>query len=201
MTNGLSKGNLIDRPARLFQLLRKSILLFPLFLSFASCENKMEEVKKESHDQKFPAVTYRDYDAIYSDSAIVRLRLKGKKMEQYEDGIPHDEFEDGVHLWFYDLSGKTESEMISNRATRERATNLMRAQGNVIVYNKKGDKLNTEQLIWDANTHKIRTDQHVTITTKDKIIYGNGLESDETFTNYKVLGIRGTVYLKRSVLE
>lgn len=172
-----------------------SVFSFSIFLLFSSCENDIKKVEEETKEFKFPSATYKDYDALYSDSNLVRIRITGKIMEQYSEGIAHDEFKEGVHIWFYDKEGKVESELTANTATRERLNNKMYANGNVIVFNKKGDKLNTEHLIWDGNTHKVHTEDFVKITTKEKIIMGKGLESDETFTNYKVRNIRGTVML------
>ena len=183
-TSGSSSVNLIEMPF-------KAIYFFIFCLVFLSCENDMTEVAAQTTEYKFPSATYLDYDVLYSDSAIVRVRLQGKVMEQYDGEIAHDEFKKGVHLWFYDLDKKVESEMTANYATRQRASNQMQAKGNVIVFNKKGEKLNTEHLIWDANTRKIYTEEPVRITTADKVIKGNGLVSDETFTNYKIKHVTG----------
>lgn len=165
--------------------------LFSFLLVLASCENDLSEVAKETTEYNFPSVTYVNYDVLYSDSAIVRVRLQGKVMEQYDGEIAHDEFKEGVHLWFFDQQKKVESEMTANYATRQRTSNKMEAKGDVVVFNKKGEKLNTEHLIWDANTRKIYTDEPVRITTADKILKGNGLISDETFTNYKIKHVTG----------
>ena len=172
------------------------LLTFVFALSLASCENNMVEVATVAAENKFPSTTYLDYDVLYSDSAIVRVRLQGKTMEQYDGEIAHDEFKDGVHLWFFDQEKKVESEMTANYATRLRASNKMEAKGNVVVFNKKGEKLNTEHLTWDANSRKIYTEEHVRITTADKIITGKGLVSDETFTNYRVKNITGQIRLQ-----
>ena len=114
-------------------------------------------------------------------------------MEQYTEGIAHDEFKEGVHIWFYDSERKVESEMTANTATRERLNNVMVAKGNVVVYNKKGDKLNTEHLTWDGKSRKVYTNAFVRITTPDKVMTGTGLESDETFSKYKILNVKGII--------
>jgi len=158
-----------------------------------SCKNEIDEVNSSTQELKFPTATYKDYDAIYSDSALVRIRISGKIMEQYTEGIAHDEFKEGVHIWFYDKEGKVESELTANSASRERLRNVMVAKGNVIVYNKKGDKLNTEHLVWDGKSHKVTTNAFVRITTPDKVMTGTGLESDETFSKYKILNVKGII--------
>lgn len=168
-----------------------ALLIFSIL--FFACENKIDEVQSSTQETKFPSATYKDYDALYSDSAIVRIRITGKIMEQYAEGIAHDEFKEGVHIWFYDTDRKVESEMTANTASRQRLNNVMVAKGNVVVYNKKGDRLNTEHLTWDGKSRKVYTDAFVRITTPDKIMTGTGLESDETFSKYKILNVRGII--------
>jgi LPS export ABC transporter protein LptC len=167
--------------------------LWLISLLFFSCENEIDKVQSSTQEIKFPTATYRDYDALYSDSAIVRIRITGKIMEQYSEGIAHDEFKEGVHIWFYDTDRKVESELTANAATRQRLNNVMVAKGNVVVYNKKGDKLNTEHLTWDGKSRKVYTDAFVRITTPDKVMTGTGLESDETFSKYKILNVKGII--------
>ena len=69
----------------------------------------------------------------------------------------------------------------------------MEVMDDVVVINRNGEKLNTEHLIWDADSKKIYTDEFVKITTKEEIIFGDGLEANEDFTKYKILNIKGTV--------
>ena len=64
---------------------------------------------------------------------------------------------------------------------------------NVIVTNEKGDKLNTEHLIWDEKKQKLLSNEDVKITTKDEIIFGKGFEANEDFTKYKIFNIKGTI--------
>lgn len=69
----------------------------------------------------------------------------------------------------------------------------MEGDNNVRIVNRNGDKLNTEQLFWDENKHKIYTNKFVTIKTAREILYGNGLISNEDFTQYKITDLRGTI--------
>ena len=47
----------------------------------------------------------------------------------------------------------------------------------------------------DGKRKKIYTDAFVKITTADQVIMGNGLESDDTFTEYEIKDITGTIML------
>ena len=40
---------------------------------------------------------------------------------------------------------------------------------------------------------RIFTEEYVKITTPDEIIYGDGLESNETFSKYQIKNIRGSI--------
>ena len=71
----------------------------------------------------------------------------------------------------------------------------MEVDNNVSVLNRKGERLNTEQLFWDENKQKIYTNKFVRIKTAKQIIYGDGLISNTDFTQYKITNIRGTIEL------
>lgn len=59
-------------------------------------------------------------------------------------------------------------------------------KNNVEAISVKGDKLNTEELTWNQKTQKISSDKFVKITTRDEIIFGDGFESNQDLTNYKI---------------
>ena len=69
----------------------------------------------------------------------------------------------------------------------------MEAKEDVVVTNIKGEKLNTEQLVWDQKSGKITSDVFVKITTEDQVLMGEGLIANEDFTNYRILKPRGTI--------
>ena len=67
----------------------------------------------------------------------------------------------------------------------------MDARDNVVVINVEGDTLYTEHLIWDGEKEIIFTDDPVEIRTKDDIIFGDGLEANQSFTKYTIKNPRG----------
>jgi LPS export ABC transporter protein LptC len=100
-----------------------------------------------------------------------------------------------VHIWFYDTDMKVQSEMIADRAVRNRKTGYMEAFGDVIVYNEKGEKLETEHLIWDEQKQKIISNTKVVITKKTQIIKGDGLISDQNFLDYEIKNPVGQFFI------
>ena len=69
----------------------------------------------------------------------------------------------------------------------------------MIVVNELGDTLYTEKLIWVEKEDRIYTDTYVRIVRRDEIIFGDGLESNQQFTRYKILNIKGTIALNEGV--
>ena len=76
-----------------------------------------------------------------------------------------------------------------------RKKNLMEAKNTVKIKNENGDILETEHLVWNEKTEMVYTEEFVKITTKDEVIYGEGLESNQDFTKYTIKKISGTVTL------
>ena len=69
----------------------------------------------------------------------------------------------------------------------------MEAKNNVVIVNAEGEQLNTEHLIWDRKKRIIYSNVFVKITTEDEIIMGEGFESNEQFSKYKILKPKGTI--------
>jgi LPS export ABC transporter protein LptC len=76
----------------------------------------------------------------------------------------------------------------------------MEIRYNVEVINEKGEKLNTERLVWDEQKKKITSNAFVKITTAKEVITGNGLEANQDFTKYEIKNIIATIRLDDSSL-
>jgi lipopolysaccharide export system protein LptC len=57
----------------------------------------------------------------------------------------------------------------------------------VELRNAAGEKLETQELIFLQDSGKIFTDKFVTIHTKDAVFRGHGMESNDSFTKYRIL--------------
>ena len=156
----------------------------------------MEKVKLITAKTKAPSETASNIDILYSDSAKVKVKVFAKKMDHYITDDPYLEMPEGIKVEFYDDTMHITSHLTANYAIKHEKTNLIEARNNVIVVNEKGEQLNTERLLWDENTERIYSPDFVKITTPDEVIYGNGFESNQTFTKYKILDIKGTISVK-----
>ena len=177
-------------------LLHKVIYLLLLFLVLASCEPDIQKVQLIAEKDKLPLESADNVELLYSDSARVKVKLTAGRMERYVGEDPYLELPKGVVVLFYNDSLEVKSSLRANYAVRYENRNIMEARNDVVVINEKGEKLNTEHLIWDEKESKIYSDEFVKITTGDEIIYGNGFEANEDFTRYKIFNIKGTINLK-----
>jgi hypothetical protein len=74
----------------------------------------------------------------------------------------------------------------------------MEGRGNVIVRNEqKNEQLNTEHLVYDERGHRIYNNDPIKVITPGKILYGNDLESDESFTRYNFKNPTGQMMVKK----
>jgi LPS export ABC transporter protein LptC len=174
---------------------------------FQSCENDVAVVntitsatKKEAPIESSKNVTF-----YYSDSARIRSCLKSPQIDHYLGKKPYYEMVKGLDVVFYDQNRKEQTKLTANygigydNGENENKMSVMEAKGNVIVINEKGDKLNTEHLVWNSQTKKIYTNEFVKITTKDEVIWGNGLEANEDFSEYEIKQVKGQIGLKDGV--
>lgn len=165
---------------------------------YFSCKTDMEKIKKIAEGNDHFIEAGNDVEVLYSDSAKVRIKLTAGKVIRYLTPEPSTEMPNGVKVYFYNDSMQTESRLTANYAISYDNKDEMIARNNVIVVNLKGKKLETEELIWDQKKEKIYSNKFVKITTEDEIIFGEGMESNQTFTEYKIKKIKGTINVKQN---
>lgn len=177
--------------------MNKTFCIIALFLLLSSCKNSPEDIEAIT-TKKEPLESAKDVELIYSDSAIIKFILKAPLLHHYilTDDSSYVEFPRGVDVQFYNAKGESDSRLTSEYAIHYEKEDKIRTEKNVEVFNRYGDKLSTEKLWWDKKNRKIYSDVFVKIHTSEEIIYGDGLESNEDFTKYRILNIKGTINVK-----
>lgn len=179
-----------------FQVRKKplSIIHYSLFIFFLSCQTDIQTINQITSGKNLPSESMKDAEIMYSDSGKVKMKLTGAQLDRYVDK-EYIEFPKGMKILFYDDSLKVSSQLKADYGIRYEKEGKMEAKRNVEVVNVKGEKLNTEHLIWDETKDKIYTEEFVKITTDEEVMYGDGLESNQDFTKYKIKNIKGTINL------
>jgi LPS export ABC transporter protein LptC len=179
----------------------KSLLFFGCLLaafSFSSCENDLEKVNLLTKKKNLPVESGTQMTIIYSDSGLVKAKIQAPVLERYAGKENYMLMPRGVKMEFFNGDENVSSTLTSKYAkVMEYPDNkILEAKNDVVVINENGEKLNTEQLFWDQKEQKITSNTFVKITRKTEIIMGDGLESNQDFTRYKIKKIRGTLQVK-----
>jgi LPS export ABC transporter protein LptC len=182
-------------PTTLFKKYFSILFTSCLVVILSSCENDIATVNLITSKSQLPVESGKEVEIIYSDSARIKMKLTSPQIDHYTGKKPYIEFPIGVVVEFYDRNMKVTSRLSAKYAIRRETDKVMEAKQNVVVVNEKGETLNTEHLIWDEQKDLIYTEEFVKITTKDQILFGDGLESNQEFTKYKIKNIKGTINL------
>ena len=163
-----------------------------------SCENDISKVRELPQAEILPAVHAKDIVTIYSDSAIVRLKITAPELMEFdetEDQSPLIEFPKGLSAVFYNKGQQIESTLEAEYAIYDKKEKIFTAKNNVVVKNfAEKQELYAENLLWNEETEMISSDKFVKIVTEDGVTYGeNGFVSDQNFTNFRILNSRGTL--------
>ena len=182
-------------------------IIFPfsffIFLSLiiSSCENDMSAIKKVSSPEEAMTETGNDIEVLYSSSGKVKARLLAPVLLRHRTKNPYSELPKGLKIYFYNDSLKSDSKLTAKYGITYEKSNEMIVRDSVVVINIKGERLDTEELIWNDQTQRITSNKFVKIQTADEIIYGDGMEANNDLTNYKIKKIRGTIKLKDNILK
>ena len=173
------------------------MLLGVLFL--ASCNHKAEEIKQLAEtESKMGVEQATNIEIMYADSAVLKAKIKAPLMERFaNDANPYMEMKKGLKADFYDKDHNIESTLKANYGISYEVTKIIHLKKDVHIINSKGEELSSEELFWDQNKQKIYTEKYVTIKRMNAIIYGDGFESNENFTKYRILRPKGRVNIKK----
>jgi LPS export ABC transporter protein LptC len=174
------------------KLLRRTIVLLaitPIFFLLTSCSTK--EVKPSTApiiaSDDLPSQTSAHTRMSFSSGGKIRAVMNAKGVRTFEQKR-YTLLDSSVHVDFFDRDGNHSSILISHRAFIDDNTHNMTAYDSVRVLSDSGTLIETDSLLWDNTTHKLRSDAFVRITEKSgRITRGHGFESDQDLINYKIL--------------
>jgi LPS export ABC transporter protein LptC len=172
----------------------KSIVFVSLTAMLYSCENDIRKVNLLTASDSLPVSTVKNIDLIRSVAGKVVLELTAPLLKSYEGEDAYSEFPQGLKIVFFDSLMNITSQLTAEYGISYDKRKLMEARKNVVVVNnRKHEQLNTEVLIWNQATKKIYSDKFVKITQPGKVIFGEGMVSDETFDVWEIRKPKGEI--------
>ena len=166
------------------------------FCFISGCKNDLDEAKLVTSRANVNIEKGKDVIIQYSDHGNTKIKATAKTLTRFNVEKPYLEFTDGIKMTFYSEDKAVGTTMTADYAVAVENSNLMTARKNVEVINAKGEKLNTEEIIWDEQKKIIYSNAFVKISTADEIIWGNGMEANEDFTDYVIKKVIGKVKVK-----
>ncbi len=180
----------------LFKYQRLSALVLAVFvlmyIIFVSGSDDTEKLQQFIQSENLTEVG-TDVEILYTEWGELKAKIITPELTRYPGDEGITEFLKGLKIYFYDAGQQIESSMTANYGKAFEKEEELLARDNVIVINVKGEKLNTEELIWKRRDKKIYSNKFVKITTADEIIFGDGLEANEDFTDYTIKKVKGTI--------
>lgn len=166
------------------------MLLFGIY----ACGNDPADIEAYMDKLKTGEERAEDVEILYSDSALVKVRITGHEMiTSLEQQKPTQRFTQGVLVEFFDPRQKISSTLYGNYAIREEKNGKIFIRDSVVWQSIGGDKLETEELVWDERKKMVYSDRFVVITRPTEKIWGQGFEADQDFTNAKINAVEGRV--------
>ncbi len=175
--------------------------LFWVFLGLlfaVACTDSIKQTRQIFTQDDLAVEVGRDVEILYSDSAIVRVRVTGPLLHNHSGRErPRQEFPEGIKMDFLQPDLSVRSVLTAKKATRFQEEGRIVARDSVVLTTVKQEKLETEELIWDERTAKIRTEKFVKVTQPGEIIYGYGLEAEQDFSYWKILVPKGRIKVEQ----
>ncbi|MFN6379393.1 MAG: LPS export ABC transporter periplasmic protein LptC [Flavobacteriales bacterium] len=172
-------------------------LLFTLLTVVnVACKNKMSDIKAATDEIVVPLQTNFDAEYRYTENGELRNILKAKQIDQYGGENPYIEALGGFTMIFYDSIDVEEARLTADHGIFYQKKNELTANKNVVLRNTQGEMLETDKLIFQQDSSRIFTDAPVKITSGSGVFYGKGLESNSSFTRYKILEPTGDIYFE-----
>ncbi|MBW7914090.1 MAG: LPS export ABC transporter periplasmic protein LptC [Taibaiella sp.] len=177
-------------------MLRLAYFVLPVTL--AACKNDPKEINALVGKQSLQEDKAEEVTIIYSEHGNSRIRMFATEFVRNEIAKPpYVDMRKGLKVEFFDDSMRVESTLTAMYARWYEGKGNVLIRDSVVVVNKKGETLRTEELIWNQNVRKFYTEKFVRINTPDQVMYGDGLEANEDFSWYRIKNPKGTVRVNK----
>ncbi len=168
-----------------FQTASSISILLAVLICIGCESNKPEEIKAISNLEDTPSLIIKKLETTICDSGLIKYKFISNELLQYDKKQkPYIDFPQGLHVIIYNNKEQIDAQIKCNYAIYQQSEKLWELKNDVEAVNFKGEVLNTEQLFWDEQKHKVYSDLFVKITTPNEILTGIGFESNENLSKY-----------------
>lgn len=171
-----------------------------MLLLLLSCSGRKKGLAEAILERdSLPMMSTFGVTTLISDSGITRYKLDTEEWLMFDRKKPsYWAFEKGIYLEKFDSIFQVEASIKADTAYFYDKEKLWKLIGHVEVENLEGEKFNTEILYWDQTAGRVYSDKFIRIEQTDRIIMGQGFESNQEMTNYKIHNMEGIFYVDES---
>lgn len=163
-----------------------------------SCTNDPETIRALTGNPRNQEDHAYGVTFLYSQDGIVKMRASARDFTRSSNAKrPYIDMNDHLKMEFFNDSGEIEDALTADSSRYYESQRDFIVWDSVQIISKKGERLNTEELIWNESAQKFFTEKPVTITTDNEILYGDGMEANRDFTWYRILRPKGSVQVEK----
>lgn len=162
-----------------------------------SCENKIETVRNLGK-RKLGVEEGFNIESYMSQAGKMKAKLTAPLMLRYLLDTPKVEFPQTMHVDFFDDTLGIESKMNCKYGRYLENDNKVYLKDSVIVFNRKGDTLWTDELIWDQSKASFYTDKFVRVKKGFNNTYipaHKGMVADQSLNNITFFLVKDDGYI------
>lgn len=174
------------------------VLIFYICTMFIACDSDVDVIYEITAEAGMPTFAIKDLETFYSDSGIVKVKIMADEMVRYDNpGKRYDEYQSGINVIFFDGFQNKSATLNCQYAIYYIDDELWEVKSNVEIINiEENESLNTEQLFWDLQNEFIYSKKFVRIKTQSEILFGQGFESNQSFSQWRILRPTGTITIE-----
>jgi LPS export ABC transporter protein LptC len=183
--------------------MKNAHLLFIALIAclLTACKNDIEQVRAITDKNIHPVQTSHNAVYTFSEKGKKQTRLEATLLEQIQPEGDEDYMlaSNGFSMIFFDANALEEARITAKFGKYEEKKKTLTAWESVVLTNKAGERLETEELIYLQDSARIVSDKEVTIIlTGGTVLHGRGLESNDSFTKYRIIQPTGDIVVEES---
>lgn len=135
---------------------------------------------------------------LYSKNGHTSAKLFTPKFNHIQNVNPsYIEMTKGLKVQFYDENMNVQSTLTAKYGKYFEQKGNVLVRDSVVIVNSKREQLDSQELVWDEKLQQFYTEKFVKITTPTQVIYGDGLISNQNFSEYKIINIKGIIGIQK----
>ncbi len=182
------------QPYILTSLPARYLLAGCFVMLLAACSNDLKQLPPDATELRLQNDKAEEVEIIFSEQGVIKAVLHSKVFVRNDQATPpYADFKEGIKVDFYNAEGQVESTLTARSARYFTASQNVVVRDSVVVINKKGEKLQTEELVWNQKVERFYSEKLVRITIDNQVTYGDGIEANQDFTWYRISRQRGAI--------